>query len=115
MIQIDSTKFGEITVGGEVFASDIYIYWDGEVREARTAVRHLFSTEEFSFLLRKNPDIIIVGTGQYGNLGIGEDVGKFAKEKNIWLIVLETPKAIQKFNDLVKSRKKVAAYIHVTC
>jgi len=115
MIQINSTKFGEVTVGGEIYNFDIYIYWDGEMREARTAVRHLFSTEELNFLLRKSPEIVIIGTGQYGSLEIADDVNEFAKEKDIRLIALETPKAIQKFNDLVNTKKRVAAYIHVTC
>ena len=115
MIQIDSTKFGEIKVEGETHYSDIYIFWDGRVIETETEVRHQFSTIEFSFLFRKRPEIIIVGTGQYGGLGIAEDVMQFASENDIWLIVLETPQAIKRFNDLVKSRRKVAAYIHVTC
>lgn len=115
MVQIDSTKFGEIRVEGETHHSDVYIFWDGEVIETETEVRHQFSTTEFSFLFRKRPEIVIVGTGQYGGLGIAEDVMEFASENDIWLLVLETPKAIQKFNNFVKARRKVAAFIHVTC
>lgn len=115
MVQIDSTRFGEIKIEGEVHYSDVYIFWDGEVIETETEIRHQFSTTEFSFLFRKRPEIVIVGTGQHSGLGIAEDVAQFASENDIWLIVLDTPKAIQRFNDLVKSRRKVAAYMHVTC
>ena len=115
MTQIDSTKFGEITIDGEVHNSDVFIFWTGEVIEGETAERHLFSTKEFSFLFRRRPEIVIVGTGQYGGLGVAGDVTGFASENDIWLITMDTPKAIQRFNELVKAKRKVAAFMHVTC
>ena len=115
MVQIDSTKFGEITIDGETHHLDVFVFWTGEVIERETVQRHLFSTKEFSFLFRRRPEIIIVGTGQYGGLGIAGDVTEFASENDIWLITMETPKAIHRFNELVKAKRKVAAFMHVTC
>lgn len=112
---IDSTKFGEITIDGKTHYSDVFIYWDGKIEEVRTEVRHKFSRKELNFLLGKNPEVVIVGNGQYGSLEVAEDVEKTAKEKGIEFIILDTPKAIQKFDELVKGGKKVVAYIHVTC
>jgi hypothetical protein len=46
---------------------------------------------------------------------IDEEVKNLAKERNIELIVLSTPQAIKKFNELTKAKRSVVAYFHVTC
>jgi len=112
---IDSTKFGEITIEGKTHYSDVFVYWDGEVEETRTFTRHLFSKEELNILLKKNPEVVIVGTGDSGFLKVSDDARAIAKEKDIELIELITSEAIRKFNELVESGKKVVAFMHVEC
>ena len=112
---IDSTRFGSITVNGKKYESDVIVTWEGRVKEARTEVRHLIGEADFLKLLFERPDIIIIGTGQYGAMEIGESVIKFAKEKKVRLIAKPTPEAIVRFNHLVAVGKKVVGYMHVTC
>jgi hypothetical protein len=114
MTKIDSTSFGIIIVDGREYKHDIIIDYKGKIKEAKTKIRHLFSKDEFEELAKENPEIIIVGNGQYSAMKIDEEVKKIAKERKIELIILPTPKAIEKFNELVES-KKVCAYLHVTC
>jgi hypothetical protein len=114
MVKVDSTSFGKIVIDKKEYRHDVIIDWNGKIRETKTKIRHLFSKDEFEELSKENPEIIIVGNGQYSTMEIDEEVKKIAKERKIELIVLPTPEAIKKFNELVES-KKVCAYFHVTC
>lgn len=112
---IDSTRFGSIAIDGKAYDHDVIITWEGKVKEARTQTRHLIAKKEFFDLLFERPDVIVVGTGQYGDVEVSAEVSKFARKKKIKLIALSTPEAVRKFNELVRTGKKVVAYMHVTC
>jgi len=92
IVKIDSTSFGIIVVDGKVYKHDIIVNYRGEIKEAKTKVRHLFSKDEFEESAKEDPEIIIIGNGQYSAY---EEVKKIAKERKIELIVLPTPKAIK--------------------
>jgi hypothetical protein len=113
---IDSTEFGSITVEGKTYHSDNFIVsWDGEVRKIHTVVRHLFGNSELNEVLKKEPELIIVGTGVSGLLEVSEEVRKTCEEKGIELVEMLSKEAIQKFNDALKQGKKVVGFIHATC
>lgn len=115
MVKINSSEFGEITVDGKTYASDIYVCYDGELKETRLLERHLFSKEELSFLLKKNPEVIVIGTGQYGLVEVSKDVKTITSKRGIELIKASTQEAIKKFNELIEKGRKVAGFFHVTC
>jgi hypothetical protein len=114
MIEINSTSFGSITINGRKYEHDVIIT-RGKIREARTQIRHLISKKEFDILAKKKPEVIIIGNDQYSAMKIDEEVKNLAKERNVELMVLPTPQAIKKFNELTKAKRSVAAYLHVTC
>jgi hypothetical protein len=114
MVKIDSTSFGKIVIDGKEYKHDVIIDCKGRIKEAKTKIRHLFSKDEFEELSKENPEIIIIGNGQYSAMEVEEEVKRLAKERKIELIVLPTPEAIKKFNELGKN-KRVCAYFHVTC
>ena len=76
---------------------------------------HKIDPSELKILISKKPDFIIISTGQNGSLKIDESVRQEVGNKKISLITLETPKAIKKFNQLIKQNKKINALIHTTC
>ncbi len=57
-------------------------------------------------------DRLIIGTGAHGNLPVMTDVKREAARREIELVILPTPKAIQAFQ---KPSKKTNAILHVTC
>jgi hypothetical protein len=114
MMEINSTTFGSTVINGKKYEHDV-IMTRGKIQEARTQVRHLISKKEFDILAKEKPEVIIIGNGQYSAMEIGEEVKNLAKERNIELIVLPTPQAIKKFNELTKAKRSVIAYFHVTC
>ena len=117
MVVIDSTKFGSITINGRTYyEEDNYIvFWDGEIKGLHTAERHLFGRPELEMILKKNPEIVIVGTGISGLLRVSEDARSLCRGKEVELVEIVSKKAVIKFNESINQEKKVAAFIHVTC
>jgi hypothetical protein len=66
-------------------------------------------------ILGKNPEILLVGSGHDGYFEVSDEVMHVCQNKKIQLIVMPTPEAVEKFNELIEKNKKVIAFIHVTC
>jgi hypothetical protein len=115
MVLINSTEFGSITIDGRTYYNDVIVFWDGEIKEARTFIRHLFGNNEFQELMRKGPEVIVVGTGDSGFLKVSDEVRKLCKQKNVELVEMISKRAIEKFNENLKRGKKVIGFIHTTC
>ena len=119
MVHIDSTKFGNIVIDGRRYKEDVFIFIDGSIKDRKgmffDSKSHEITQNELDALLKDNPEIIIIGKGQWGKgrLNPSEEVVSSLKERGVKLINLPTPKAIQKFNEF--TGKKVAALIHITC
>ncbi len=108
---INSTSFGSITIENKTYNHDVWIFTDKTIQ--RRDRNHKFTLEEFNLLTKDNPEILLIGTGQYGIVNINKEVIKAAKERNIELVYDKTPVAIKKFNKLTD--KKIAAAFHTTC
>ena len=115
MVRIDSTKFGSITIDGRTYHDkDNYIIsWDGETIGLHTAERHLFGKPELERMLKKNPEMIVVGIGVSGLLRVSDEVRSLCREKGIKFVEMISREAIVKFNENLD--KRVVAFIHVTC
>ena len=113
MVHIDSTKFGEVTVDGKTYYSDVRAWWDGKV-EMREGSR-TFGMNEFITLLRKKPEMVVLGTGHPGSLKVLPEVGQAAEDQGVEIFAETSSKAIEMFNAFVADKKKVVAVIHVTC
>jgi len=117
---IDSTQFGEITIDGKKY-SQVLIVGNLVVERNYDKLKDLFGTShkmggwEIENLLKENPEIIVVGTGQNGAMEIDENFFKIMKNNGIEVIADLTPKAIEIFNAKVRGGKRVNALIHTTC
>ena len=113
MVSIQFVKFGEVMVDGRVYYSDMIVWWDGE--KEFVPKTHILDMQAFSGLLRKKPDMIVVGTGQQGCVKIPGDVRERASEKGIKIFEDTSAKAADIFNGMVATGKRVVAFIHTTC
>lgn len=113
MVKIQFVKFGEVMVDGKVYYSDMIVWWDGE--KEFMPKTHFLDMKAFSHLLRKKPDMIVVGTGLQGAVRISEHVRERVRDKGIRLFEHTSDKAPDIFNGLVATGKRVVAYIHTTC
>ena len=112
-VKIDGTKFGEITINGKPYDSDMTVYWDG--RLAYRGKDHIIELGEFMKILKSEPEILVIGAGQNGIVKVSEVVAEWAKNKKVDIYSEATPKAIDIFNAFVSQGKKAVGIFHVTC
>jgi len=123
MLKIEETGFGYIVVDGRKYRHDIVIHVDGKISKRKKELSKPFkrgihtplSWLEIAHLLEENPEIIIIGTGQYGALPILEETVKYMENHGVSFIKAKTPEAIKILNTFLKEGRRVASIIHVTC
>lgn len=115
MVKIDGTDFGEISIDGKTYYSDMIVWWDGKVEYREKS--HELDMSELLKLLQRNPEMIVVGTGQNipGSMKVLPEVLQVLEDKNIEIFKESSPKAIKIFNAMVSDKKRVVAVIHTTC
>jgi hypothetical protein len=112
MVEINSSKFGFITIDGVTYNHDVYIYPSGKVEEREYG--HSFTKDQIEHVLKENPEIVFIGKGTSGLANLNSDARPLLKNRGIEIIEANTPNIRNKFNDLAKT-KRVTAIIHVTC
>jgi hypothetical protein len=110
---IEKVEFGKIVIRGKEYTSDLYIFWDGEIIERERS--HTITKKELEEVLLKEPEIVVIGTGQAGMVEVEEDAKKLAETENIELIEKPTSEAAKIFNNLLKEKRRVAGIFHLTC
>ena len=120
MPYIDSTQFGEVIIDGKKY-NQVLIIGDSVIERDYKKLKELFGTShkigdwETETLLRTNPEVIVIGTGQDGKLEVDKDFLDKTGEKGVEVIIAITPEAIKIYNEKVKNEKLVNALIHTTC
>lgn len=112
---IEEYHFGSIKINGKIYNNDVEVLWTGEVLPWRFKERHVIDVEEVKKAVEKNPEIIIIGTGESGMAEVTEEAKKEIKSKRIELIIETTGKAIEIFNKNFETQKKVIGLFHLTC
>lgn len=115
MPRCDKTWFGAVIIDGKQYG-DVLIIGNEVIERGKFGWfdTHSVNKRELNELLVGKPEVIVIGSGQGGALEVPFDVEKKIKENGIQLIVCETPRAIEEYNRLSKT-KKVNALIHTTC
>lgn len=99
---------------------DMIIYPDGSFHLADK--KHRFNEKDRMYFLKQNADILLIGSGWEGRGGKGFDVtmGTYftfnsTTFEGVQVIILPTPEACQKYNQLKEAGKSVLFVIHNTC
>lgn len=120
MSHIDEIKFGSITIDGKKY-HQVLIIGDKIVERESDKLHELFGTShkigdwEQEILLEDNPEVILIANGFQGALEVEPKVMEKFKKSGAEILVLHSPLAIHKYNELIKQGKKVNALIHTTC
>ncbi len=112
---IDHYQFGRIVIDGQSYESDVIIYpcWCVDDTWWRDQ-GHLLQLVDLEDALAAEPDVLVVGTGAYGRMKVAEEVHERLRQLGIDLIAARTAQAVEHVNELVESRRVVAA-LHLTC
>ena len=114
---IDSYKFGAIVINGKRYTSDVIVFPDKVLDGWWRREGHRLFLEDLKDVLDAEPppELLIVGTGYSGLMKVLNEVEEALRRKGIELIAQPTKEACQSFNEMLKSERKVAAALHLTC
>jgi hypothetical protein len=112
MVKITNVKFGEIEIDGKTYFSDMIVWWDGKIEYIPKT--HEFEANEFLKIIKRKPEIIVIGRGMEGFYKIAEEVKQLTEDKGIEIFSEVSPKAAEMFNAFVAEKRKVVAVIHTT-
>jgi hypothetical protein len=111
---IESYSFGNITVDGKSFRSDIIVYPEITSGDWWRKKGHELCSEDIKEILDYGPEVLIIGTGKFGLMKVGESTIKHIRERGIKLIVQRTSEAVKIYNEVARKKRTVAA-LHLTC
>lgn len=114
IMKIEHYSFGKIIIDGKTYTSDVIIYPDHVDSPWWRKEGHNLHVDDLTDAINTKPEIIIVGTGDYGVMVVPEETIKSIRSKGIDVQVEKTEKAVQSFNSL-KGKKKAIAALHLTC
>ena len=117
--RIDETHFGSITIEGGVFEHDVVIGLNSQVKKRKKKLSkqqygtsHIISETEARSIFEKGCDLLIVGTGQEGNVRLSPEAEAYFEKKGCKVLLRPTQEAIGSFN---AAKEPKIALIHVTC
>jgi hypothetical protein len=114
-MHIDSYQFGRIVIEGKSHNSDCIIIGDSVQSNWWREQGHSLSAEDLRAVFAAKPSVLVVGCGASGLMQVPGQTRQALQENDIRLEVLDTHKAVQRFNELSKAGENVAAALHLTC
>ncbi|HUI68017.1 MAG TPA: Mth938-like domain-containing protein [Nitrospirota bacterium] len=113
-MKIDSYSFGSLVVDGKKYTSDVIIY-PGRVDPSWWRKEgHRLQISDLAEVLNAKPQILIVGTGYSGMMGVPKETENYIRSQGIDIHVATTGRAVELFNTC-KGKKTVIAALHLTC
>jgi len=110
-MKINSYSFGRITIDNKTYNQDIIIY-PNKITTWWRKEGHELNPEDITEIIKKNPDLLIIGTGAHGLMKVKEETKEILRKRNIEFISAKTEEACRIFNE---SSRKVIAALHLTC
>ena len=115
-MRITLYDFGKMVVDGESHRHDVIVHPDRIEGSWWRKEGHNLVVEDLGSVWESRPDILVVGTGYYGNMRVPEETREFARSLGIELRAAKTTDAVKAFNDLAEDPSKtIAAAFHLTC
>ena len=116
---IQETSFGSIKIDDKVYEHDVIIRLNGEVKKRKKKLSkviydssHTVSLDEAKHIYDKGAKKVVIGSGQYGALGLSNEAKEYFKKKDCVIELLPTPKAVETWN---KSKSGKIGMFHLTC
>jgi hypothetical protein len=109
---IENYSFGKIVIDSKEYTQDVILSEEG-ITSWQREESHMVYIKDIKEIIKKKPDLIIIGNGYSGIMEVLEETIKFIKNNNIKLIIQKTTEAVKTFNES-KEKNKVAL-LHLTC
>ncbi|MFP4561434.1 MAG: Mth938-like domain-containing protein [Thiohalorhabdus sp.] len=112
---VDDYAFGRITIGGRVYTKDVLLLSDGVHSPWWRKEGHSLDPGDLEGLWANPPEVLVIGTGYYGNMDVPEKTLKALRDQGIEPRVARTTQAVEELNRLMGSSARIAAALHLTC
>jgi len=111
---IDSYRFGEISVKGRKYTSDVIILPDGVIDWWRKQGHNLDPDDLDEVISTRSPEVVVIGIGEQSMMVVPESTRHWLESKGINVVIADTGKACETYNQICDSRNVIAA-LHLTC
>jgi hypothetical protein len=119
VMHIDYSEFGSITIDGKTYDHDVVIGLSGRIRKRKKKLSkrlygssHIVSEAEAEAVFEKGCDLLIVGSGQDGNVRLSPEAQAYFDKRGCPVLLQPTQEAIRSFNQYQGQK---IALMHVTC
>ncbi len=102
-------------VDGKNYSKDLIIFPDMIIDNWWREEGHLLSINDLDKVLEYKPDILVIGQGTSGKMGIPEETKLFIEESGIIFIAEKTDKAVEIYNEELEQGTNVVGAFHLTC
>jgi hypothetical protein len=120
-MKIEHYSFGNITVGGKSYTSDVIIYPERVDSSWWRKEGHNLQIEDLGNVIRAKPDILVIGTGASGVMKVPKETVTHLESRGIKVYAARTGEAVDLFNKLQSQTggggkaEVVVAALHLTC
>jgi hypothetical protein len=112
---IEDYAFGQITIDGRIYRTDVIIYPDGRVQDNWWRSQgHRLKVDDIDELIKSRPQWIVAGTGASGRMRPDTGLEVHLQQLGIRFEALPSAEALARFNRLY-SKQPVGACFHLTC
>jgi len=112
---IDFYDFGQITINGRRYTTDVIIFPQRVEDSWWRKEGHRLCLDDLKTIIEAKPEVLIIGTGYNGYMKVPSEVIQYLASKKIQVVVEKTSEACKTYNSLVKSKRIVVAAFHLTC
>ncbi|MFA5032335.1 MAG: MTH938/NDUFAF3 family protein [bacterium] len=113
-MDIKKYKFGQVTIGDVIYTRDLVIYPDKVETSWWRDANHLVQLKDLQKILNSPLQVLIIGTGPFNEMKIEDSVKEACDSKGIKLIIENTEKACETYNELKAQNIKVITALHLT-
>ena len=114
-MQISHYTFGNIDIDGKCYHSDVIITLNSVKDNWWRKDGHTLAIEDLADVIASDPQVVIIGTGYYGQMKVPTSTQEHLQKKGIRLEIARTEDAVKLFNQLTKDYTRIVAALHLTC
>ena len=113
-MQIEHYEFGRIRIDGRTYRNDVLL-WPGQIKSDWWRLEgHLLQVHDVTEALAADPQVLVVGQGDPGNMQVDPALAAHLRAKGVELLTFPTRQACQVINEL-NGKRRLAAALHLTC
>ncbi len=112
--EVQAYQFGLIVVDGQSYDRDLIVFPDRVRAGWWREEGHSLSVADLVEVFDAQPELLIIGRGAHGRMTVPPHTKAALEQKGIEVMVLDTVEAVERYNQ-ERSRRRVAAALHLTC